>query len=786
MGTIYFSADNGQSKGIVGRANTAMGNCLGILHTNNGGHWASTVSNPTEANPHYLTQTYTGSTFNPWNIVALFLPPEVGYNEPATMKYRIWNHSKDMWIATKPRATFFNAKVFGQDEIDLSDYSGTWSDDEDELWLYPNWTAKTYTITYNVTGGTPSMASQIKYYGSSIKVWTTKPSKSGYVFKNWNTKANGTGTSYAPGATITYNGNLTLYAQWTAKPIVTLSFDSNDGGGITHLQAVISGEAAMLDNIGIGRSTQHKTVTVTFNKVNSAATISKTSDTITVATRYTLKCWNTKANGTGTNYYSGQTITITKDTTLYAVWTSTVTASSVTLPTGSLLQYTLLGWSTSKTDKKLVSSPYSSTKNITLYAVWVSNNASLLQFSIETDEDPISMFEIGSKYRIIGFKNGDNDKEYTLTDITTSPYYDEPMSIDDDPDAMEDPELLGYDVTMQFSEDFEDTDVQNASLYPLKIYGAGSWVPDMDYICALNNRLWGCSNEERTIYASALGMPDDFETLDGAATDYFAVAVGTPGPFTGCCAMNNNVLFFKEHTIHKIMGSFPAEYSLYTYDIYGTSESNGLSAINANGTVIYVSEGGISTYTGSSGGKLSSDLGAGNMYDAVAGYNGEKYILHFTDGNGDPKTYSFDTRYGMWIEKDYGKVMGFAHLQEHEYVLVDQDGTNAVYMIDSGNPLADDWMITFKPYLQLDSFNKKRYQHLLFRMELPLGSTIQAEIKSDNGRWIPVARAAGKKDRAMDFVVRTPRTDKIQLRLTGEGPMAILAMQRIYTEGSRR
>ena len=43
------------------------------------------------------------------------------------------------------------------------------------------------------------------------------PSRSGYTFQNWNTKANGTGTKYAAGASYTGSATVTLYAIWKAK-----------------------------------------------------------------------------------------------------------------------------------------------------------------------------------------------------------------------------------------------------------------------------------------------------------------------------------------------------------------------------------------------------------------------------------------------------------------------------------------------------------------------------------------------------------------------------------------
>ena len=118
-----------------------------------------------------------------------------------------------------------------------------------------------------------------------------------------------------------------------------------------------------------------------------------------------------------------------------------------------------------------------------------------------------------------------------------------------------------------------------------------------------------------------------------------------------------------------------------------------------------------------------------------------------------------------------------------------------IYQIDTGEPTDGDWEILFKPIYEDISgswnskshvFEKKRYTGITFRLELPLGSWIQAELKGDDGRWKPIARKAGKHNGVDDFAVRTGRVDRVQLRLSGHGPMTILGMEREYTIGSRR
>ena len=66
--------------------------------------------------------------------------------------------------------------------------------------------------------------------GTSTTAMGNMFSRGYYVFTGWNTAANGSGTTYAPGAAITLSGNMELYAQWryVGGSSESGSSDSND------------------------------------------------------------------------------------------------------------------------------------------------------------------------------------------------------------------------------------------------------------------------------------------------------------------------------------------------------------------------------------------------------------------------------------------------------------------------------------------------------------------------------------------------------------------------------
>ena len=94
------------------------------------------------------------------------------------------------------------------------------------------------TVNYNANGGSGAPASQDKYNTVDLTLSSTKPTRTGYTFVNWNTKSDGSGTSYQPGSKYTANESVTLYAIWKAN---TYSISYNLNGGSKGSSAPTSG-----------------------------------------------------------------------------------------------------------------------------------------------------------------------------------------------------------------------------------------------------------------------------------------------------------------------------------------------------------------------------------------------------------------------------------------------------------------------------------------------------------------------------------------------------------------
>lgn len=102
--------------------------------------------------------------------------------------------------------------------------------------LVASWTANEYKINFDANGGTGSIASINATYDASISAPECTFERTGYTFVKWNTKADGTGTSYVDLANLTNistKDNVTLYAIWSQNEY-TLTIQLSQTESSTH------------------------------------------------------------------------------------------------------------------------------------------------------------------------------------------------------------------------------------------------------------------------------------------------------------------------------------------------------------------------------------------------------------------------------------------------------------------------------------------------------------------------------------------------------------------------
>lgn len=158
-----------------------------------------------------------------------------------------------------------------------------------------------YCVQYHANDGEGVMAPQSFTYGVSQKLSSCLFTKEGYTFAGWNTKADGTGTSYSDlqavsNLTPQQDGSIMLYAQWTptngsedekeeASGDATEDKKEESSGDVTEGEQIESGPSGIQD-VQENPDLNHRNVTkaqvskVTYN------TITVTWDSVSGATAY--------------------------------------------------------------------------------------------------------------------------------------------------------------------------------------------------------------------------------------------------------------------------------------------------------------------------------------------------------------------------------------------------------------------------------------------------------------------------------------------------------------------
>lgn len=79
---------------------------------------------------------------------------------------------------------------------------------------------ESYAVRYDANGGSGAPTAQTKWYGETLTLSGTKPTRAGHEFVGWATSAGGS-VAYAAGAAYTANKAATLYAVWrSVGPVV--------------------------------------------------------------------------------------------------------------------------------------------------------------------------------------------------------------------------------------------------------------------------------------------------------------------------------------------------------------------------------------------------------------------------------------------------------------------------------------------------------------------------------------------------------------------------------------
>lgn len=305
-------------------------------------------------------------------------------------------------------------------------------------------------------------------------------------------------------------------------------------------------------------------------------------------------------------------------------------------------------------------------------------------------------------------------------------------------------------------------------------------VPKLDFVCERDNRLYGVSNADKTIYVSALGDPTNMYVYDGVSTDSFTVAVGGEGDFTGCCKYGEGVIFFKEDKLYKLIGSYPAEFALYSYDVDGVQKGAHKSMAVINEVLYYKGKDGIFTYAGGIPTLISENFGEHVFSDAVAGSDGICYYVSMTEGDVN-YLMAYNSRLGLWVLEDDVRCVDFARTSRGLFCATEK---GEIYLMNATEDASNlEWFVRFVPFYETIE-GKKIYSRLLLRVVIPAGSYIIIKMRCDDGEWREAGKIVGRSNGVVPIILPVSRCDKFELELSGRGECTILDIMREYYVGS--
>ena len=195
-------------------------------------------------------------------------------------------------------------------------------------------------------------------------------------------------------------------------------------------------------------------------------------------------------------------------------------------------------------------------------------------------------------------------------------------------------------------------------------------VPDMDYVCEAQNRLWGCfygndgTQNLNEIYCCALGDFKNWRQYLGVSTDSWTASVGSDGIWTGAINYLGYPTFFKENCIHRVSISTEGAHQLIETECRGVQAGSSRSLQIVGETLFYKSRTDVCAWQGGFPQGVSDQLGDEKYYDAVAGSFSNRYYIIMKDSTNHWHLFVFDTVKNLWIREDDLHVKFFASVDD--------------------------------------------------------------------------------------------------------------------------
>lgn len=314
-------------------------------------------------------------------------------------------------------------------------------------------------------------------------------------------------------------------------------------------------------------------------------------------------------------------------------------------------------------------------------------------------------------------------------------------------------------------------------------------VPQMDFICESQNRLWGCyygSDGEQSlneIYCCALGDFKNWRQYMGLSTDSWTASVGSDGPWTGAVNYLCYPTFFKEDRIHRVSISAYGAHQISETACRGVQKGSGKSLVVVNETLLYKSRSDICAYQGGFPSGISDALGEELYSDAVAGAIRDRYYISMKDGRGEWQLFVYDMGKHLWMREDGFKADGFARVGDELYAL-----SGKLLYAMQGTKGETEPFVSWRAetgILYYQYPDKKYVSRFNIRAQMEEGAEMDIYIQYDSsGVWERKGRIKLKGTNTVTVPIRPRRCDHMRIRLEGKGMFRLFSVAKIISFGS--
>lgn len=315
-------------------------------------------------------------------------------------------------------------------------------------------------------------------------------------------------------------------------------------------------------------------------------------------------------------------------------------------------------------------------------------------------------------------------------------------------------------------------------------------VPDMDYVCEAQNRIWGCKygmvdgKTVNELYCCKLGDFKNWRVYAGVSTDAWAASVGSDGAWTGAINYQGYPTFFKEDVIHRISVASSGGHQVVETAARGVQNGSWRSLCVVNEMLLYKSRTDVCAYDGSFPTSIGAAFGDVLYSKAAAGCVGGKYYISMYDGSAW-HLFVYDANRAMWHREDNTHALVFARMDD-DLFYIDADTKWMMCVNGTQGTLEDapEWSAE-TGVIGYDYPDKKYLSRYNIRLQIEQGGELRLYCMYDSdGIWREAGTVRRKGHGTFTVPVIPRRCDHMRLKLSGKGVVRVFSIAKILELGS--